>query len=281
MPISVRTVSGDRFSCYRTTHSIRYYCEVHTVEEIGEAFQFAAQNGLSVYALGNGSNTFLERKTIRTFIIRNALPAEIVELDDGVLDVSSSVQISDLLQYLYRNGLDGPYYLSALPASLGGVLAMNAGRGKGHDRQISDYVQEVAFFYRGEIHRWTPQQYCAGYRHTAFLEMDNVFILSATMSFGHCQHEGNPILDRRIWVREYQDLTGPNCGSVFTEYSGTLLRYYSRLTRFLPASFSHTTPNWVINRAANPIYLRTLINACILLHRLLRKRIRLELRRVS
>jgi UDP-N-acetylmuramate dehydrogenase len=281
MPIQVTAAKGNRFSSYRTTHNVRHYCEVHTIEEIAEAFEFADRNKLKVYVLGNGSNTFFEAKTIRAFIIKNAFPAEITELNDGRLRVSSSTQISDLLQYLYRNSLDGPYYLAALPASLGGIIAMNAGRGREYNKQISDYIQEVVFYYHGEIQRWTPEQYCAGYRHTVFLDMDKVFILGATMHFEHCSHESNPIVDRRLWARDHQDLRGPNCGSVFSEYSPRVLRYYSHLTRFLPASFSRRTPNWAINQAKNPIYLRVLIDMCVLVHRLLGKSIRLELRRVA
>jgi UDP-N-acetylmuramate dehydrogenase len=281
MPVDIRTAQGDRFSTFRTFHTIRRYCEVRSVDEIREAFELAAANGHCTYVLGGGSNTLFTSKRVNTFVIKNDLPTTITELGPGVIRVSSSVSVSTLLEYLYRHSLDGPYYLSALPATMGGVIAMNAGRGREHRQAISDFVVSVQFYHEGQLHDWTPMQYQAAYRDTAFLTMENAFIVSAVLRFSECAHDSNPIDSRRRWARRYQDLSAPNCGSAFCKYNGKILGLCSRMTRFWPARFSRHTGNWILNTAKSPFYLRSLVAFCLFAHRVLRQDVRLELRTVT
>jgi UDP-N-acetylmuramate dehydrogenase len=281
MPISITVSTGDKFTCYRTLHTVLRYCEVHTDGDVSEAFRVADSNNWNTYVLGGGSNTFFDSKTINTFVIKNAIKREIVKLPGGVLEISSSVYIAELLRYLYENNRDGPYYLAALPATMGGVIAMNAGRGRQYNKAISDYILSVRFYHEGRIHEWSPTEYDAGYRHTAFLEMKNSFILSSRMKFDECFNDNNPIEERKSWSREHQDCSGPNCGSVFCRYDPKILKVYSRIVCCFPAKFSRRTGNWIVNRSKNPMYLRILLDLCIFVHRILGRKAKLELRRVS
>jgi len=78
--------------------------------------------------------------------------------------VSSSVPLTDVLKYCYENSLDSFYYLSSVTATIGGALAMNAGRGSRHGISIYDFVERVTFFEDGLIKTLENNDIKKGYR---------------------------------------------------------------------------------------------------------------------
>ncbi|MEO1295401.1 MAG: FAD-binding protein [Cyanobacteria bacterium J06636_16] len=272
-----KKVKSNNLSYYRTENTFDFYADFYSSEEFIEYLKWAKEKSLQVYILGNGSNTLFGRKNIKTFVLKNQIPKSIEVIADNKIKVSSSTLVRDVLKHCYENSLDSFYYLASVPATIGGALAMNAGRGRNFNLSIYDHVKSVEFFdsKEGCIKALEPKDIILGYRKTIFTGMKSSFIISAIFEFDKSNLEGNPIQERCRWSKENQDYSAPNCGSVFKKFDYKIL---SSLKGYGvgEAKFSNKTTNWISNKSENPIYIRILILIAKFLHVIKRKKSILE-----
>ncbi|WP_218081579.1 FAD-binding protein [Anthocerotibacter panamensis] len=273
-PISVLTTRN--LSFFRTLNRFAHYGEIHTLAEFEEYCHWARANRIPIYILGNGSNTFFARRTVQTLVLKNCLERTIVALPGERLEVSSSALVADVLKYCFSHGLDSFYYLASVPATIGGALAMNAGRGKTHGLTIFDYVESVTFYAEGQVHTLMAQQIPLEYRQTPFTGQHTRLILKAVFKFPPRELPTNPIYTRREWAKLHQDYAAPNCGSIFKTYAGPLLRPLKGL-RLGQACYSPKTENWILNNADHGLPILLLIWMAQGVHRLLGMRAILEI----
>ena len=273
---AIKRLTTNKLSFYRTSHVFQRYGEFSNVDEFLEYHKWAKENNANFYIVGNGSNTLFIRKKIKTLILRNNLEKYIKPLDKTRVEVSSSVFILDLLKYCYENSLDSFYYLASVPATVGGALAMNAGRGKEHNATIYDFVESITFIDNGKVRTLKADEIKRTYRETMFTGKNNFLIVSSIFKFSSKEFEENPISSRRAWSKEYQDYTAPNCGSVFkishTKILGTL-----KGLRIQEAQFSSKTYNWILNNSDNSKPIVLLIRIAQFLHLLGFKKSALEI----
>lgn len=281
-PIMPTRQQGNRLSLYRTDHEFRSYMELHSYEQLPElAAVIAANPAKSVYMLGNGSNVLFSKKVIKSIVVKNRLPRFINELKPELLEVSGSCMIMEVLRHCFRSGLDSFYYLASVPATIGGALAMNAGRGRGHHMTVYDFVQDITYFdfrLSQEITA-TPAELGLDYRRTPFSGPSPGVILRATFCFQQWEFGGlNPIEERQSFSRETQDHSAPNCGSVFREFDMKLLQRVRRKHwKMGKARFSGKTLNWLLNESQSPRSALGLIHRVEWIHRLLGKPISREI----
>lgn len=271
-----RKLSSKKLSFYRTCHNFERYAEINSIEDFEYYSQYAKKNGIGIYILGNGSNTLFAKKNISLLILKNRLPEYIVPCENNSFIVSSGCKLSTILNYCKENSLDSFYYLSSVPANVGGALAMNAGSGRSENKSIYDYVESVRYIDDdGTIKSSVPDQVVKGYRETIFTGIKSKFIIDAVFKFPKTKLVGDPIRDRILWSKEYQDHSGPNCGSVFKEASPRVLHFVKGICIF-NAFFSKKTYNWIINRSDSSSGIICLITFVKFLHFVLGKKVALE-----
>jgi UDP-N-acetylmuramate dehydrogenase len=275
-------MNSKKLSLYRTEHEFPFYREITSEESALSSIDEAKKTGRKLYILGNGSNTFFQNKVICSAVLKNTLP-RIIEPTDGLkFYISSSVLVSEVLKYCYSRNLDCFYYLASVPAEIGGALAMNAGEGlaKG-GASIMNFVESVRFIRSGEICEEPPSRLNVSYRNTIFTGQTDMFILGATFTFPHVEKfDENPIKARIAWAKKYQDLSKPNCGSVFKTVHPKILNRFRGLKLF-GATYSRKTGNWITNESKNPLGIKLLISLVILTHRLLFQKCETEVIRVK
>lgn len=274
---NIKSITENALSFYRTTHHFEKYAEFYTLEQFREYCDWAKANNTKVYILGNGSNTLFSRKNVKTLILKNKLEKQIDMLPDGKVKVSSSTMIIDILKYCFENSLDSFYYLASVPATIGGALAMNAGRGKHHQLTIYDFVETVDFFdfENNSIRTLSGKEIVKGYRETIFTGIQSCLILGAVFKFHRADLKINPIAERCRWSKKNQDHSAPNCGSVFKESDAELLEKL-RGFRIGKSSFSKKTNNWILNKSESPLPLILLITIAKFMHSWKRKTAKLE-----
>ena len=274
----VSSRNTDRLSFYRTQHCFEKYGEFETVEEFIQYCQWAQANRARIYVLGNGSNVLFKSKKVRSLVLKNKLEKAIRPLGDDRIEISSSTQVIDVLKYCSTQSLESFYYLSSVPATIGGALAMNAGRGRHQQMTIYDFVETVTFFdfEQNNIQTCTAREAVKGYRQTIFTGAQNKLILSAVFKFEPSNLSADPIVERKKWSKSFQDYSAPNCGSVFKLADYRILRKLQGI-RIGKTSFSKKTTNWILNKSENTFAIRFLISLAKLLHRFLGKTIELEL----
>ncbi|AFY50748.1 UDP-N-acetylmuramate dehydrogenase [Nostoc sp. PCC 7524] len=274
--VKIQSIESNKLSYFHTLHQFDKYAEVTTLEEFCEYYEWAKNNNIKVYILGNGSNTLFTKKRVQSLIIKNKLPKFINTLDDLHLEVSSSVLVMDILKYCQEKYLDSFYYLASVPATVGGALAMNAGRGRKHECTIYDYVESITFLENGCVKTLKNHEVERSYRETIFTGKHDKIILSAVFKFTPLNSKDNLLIERLKWSKENQDHSAPNCGSVFK------LSYYPIMKIMKgfsigEATFSPKTANWIINKSQSSLPILILILIAKILHFLAFKKVKLEI----
>jgi UDP-N-acetylmuramate dehydrogenase len=266
-------------SFYKTDHLVDYYVEFSSVRGYLNACELAKRENRKIVVLGKGSNLLFKNKQVVTVLAKSKMPHEFEKIDeDGGYWISSGVLLMKVLRECLRENLDSFYYLSSVPATIGGALAMNAGRGRQSGKSIYDFVEKVYYCdpIRGiEVIKATKDEVVKGYRETIFSGVNDLLILGAEFRFPRKKIVGNPIKDRIEWSKINQDHSGPNCGTVFKECRGRLMPYLKGFG-FGGVVMSKKCPNWIINRSKDSRRILGLIHCVQLFSALLGKRAVLE-----
>jgi len=280
--VKVKAFETRNNSFYKTKNYFTRYSEFTSVKEYLKLLSIAKNSDWKVYLLGDGSNTFFKRKKISSFVIKNRMESVIKNLGEGIYWISSSVKTRDVLSLCHSQGLDSFYYLSSVPGTIGGALAMNAGRGKKYKQTIYDFVKYVEYVdVDGDSKRHNACDAVKGYRRTVFTDSNQLLITGAIFEFPFKEsNSSNPIKERLNYAKKYQDNTGPNCGSVFKEYSPFIMRIVKGF-RFGKAFYSGKTVNWLINYSDAPFDISVLILIVKLMHFCVGKKTELEVKVVD
>ena len=270
-----------KLSWYRTDHVFKHVVDVKSDADYFEATRFAEKNNLMIYSLGNGSNTFFQRKKITTLIIRNCMPQFIRSLGGDEYEVSSSVNMMKLLRYLYANERDGPYNLASVPATIGGAVAMNAGTGESAGLYISKFLRSVIYLHNGERFVKPVEDLEMGFRRSLFSEQREYFIISALFVFPEREFDSNPITERLDWAKNNQELKVANCGSVWRKANWRILNFTYKLFSNSPAYISVKSRIWISNTSKSHRYILRILRFVRILHLLAFRKSEHEIRIVK
>ena len=278
--MNVSKYSGKTLSKFKTFNVADFYIEITSEENIADAFTLAKKAGRKIFVLGAGSNVFFKNKNIKSAVLKNALPQEIKHLEGDLFEVSAGVDMMKFLNFAFKQSRDCCYYLASAPCQVGGAIAMNAGSGPKEGKSISDFIESVRFFNGEKIVEKRKDEIAFSYRHSDFIEKQ-CFIVSAKFRLPKIEISGNPIRDRLAWATEKQDLATNNCGSMCNRYYAPILKFARFVFAKTPAGLSRKTLNWAVNKADNPLWLRSVFGLIRLLHKILRKPLKFEIRMID
>ena len=280
--VDVQTITSSDLSTFKTTHKFLRFGEFDSVESYLAYRNLARDNGWPLYILGNGSNTLFAADRVKSLVIRNRMPRSIQPLGDDRYEIAAATPIIMVLKMCLNEDRDCFYYLSSVPAMIGGALAMNAGRGRDFNMTIYDFVESITYLDENDQQiTLIADQVERDYRWTVFTGCQEKLILKAIFKFPVLGPSAqSPIRERVEYSKEVQDHSAGNCGSVFKQANFRILRWL-RGFRLGPARYSPKTLNWILNRGQSSRWIRALIFIALLLHRIFRKRIALELIKVK
>lgn len=180
---------------------------------------FLQQNTIRpITVLGAGTNVLIADAGISGVVIylRNCLTQ--VNSVAGSLRVEAGVSLALLLHQCLAMGAIDAVFMSGIPGTLGGALAMNAGANGG---SIWQYVTAVEVINQdGQITTRAASEFTVGYRQVIGLGPNEWFV-AAQLNFNFVQDQDQIQQARQKMVnylqkrRETQPLNLPNCGSVF------------------------------------------------------------------
>lgn len=261
------------------THSVG--AVMYTPESTDEIIRLMSELQGKCYFLGGGSNVVFASRVEKPIVNLMELNDEIVLKEDGSVTAGCSVRIQKLINFGKEHALGGFEYLYSLPASVGGIVYMNAGRGRMHHQQISDWLESVEYLDLTDMQvktmhvdkcQWT-------YRCSPFHQMKAV-ILAATfrMKKSTAEEVTAKIQERKDTVKDSQEGNKPSCGSVFNKNNKYIMRLL-RGKRIGGACYSKKTNNWISNDqngTADDVI--ALIHKAQKLHRLFFQKCNLEIK---
>ena len=171
------------------------------------------------YVIGKGSNTVINPDTAISCFVRlsNQFQASTNETDPLLIDASASVP--QLLKRCQDAEMTGLEFCAGVPATVGGMIAMNFGC---WGQSMADRVKRVQVMTReGEIMWLTPEECRFSYRNSIFLESRAVILAVLFDTVSATAQEVKRLAHHNIPRRlDSQPLRAKTFGSVFKNPTG-------------------------------------------------------------
>ena len=178
--------------------------------DIQELSTFLKSNTKPILMVGLGSNLLVRDKGFKGVTVHTKNLKELT-ISDNSIESGAGTSLAKLSRFALANFKYGAEFLSAIPGSVGGALAMNAGA---FGSEIWKYVVSVKTMnFSGEIQDRFPGDFEISYRSTVH-KNSNEFFVSAVFNFNLEKQNDNvgELLKKR---NSTQPIGLPSCGSVF------------------------------------------------------------------
>jgi UDP-N-acetylmuramate dehydrogenase len=246
---------------------------MYTPENVPELRDIVAELKGNYYLLSAGSNVIFSNQVSRP-IINLMKVDETMAIEDDVFTCGCSVRIQKFIRYAKDNGFGGIEFLYSLPASMGGIVYMNAGRGGGKRLSISDFLTEVTYLDcdSNEIRSEgiDKRQFS---HHISPFQNKNCVIISCKLKLRRQTVEETELLiqERLDHCKKVQDSSVPNCGSTFSKGNKYIFKIFQMFgIKSGGAKFSKKTSDWIINTGgATSVDIKRLIKKMINVHKLI------------
>ena len=116
--------------------------------EVLLGMELAEKAELPVFFLGGGSNLLVRDGGFPGVVISLKNLTNLHYLGEGLVEAGAGVRLSALLRLSLEKGLSGLEFLAGVPATVGGLVAMNAGA---FGSEIKNILKEVVILHRGMI----------------------------------------------------------------------------------------------------------------------------------
>ena len=179
-------------------------------EDINELSLFLKSNVKPILLVGLGSNLLVRDRGFNGVTIHTKNLKEL-NITNKYIESGAGTSLAKLSRFAQANLKYGAEFLSAIPGSVGGALAMNAGA---FGSEVWQYVVSVqTMSLSGELQERFPNDYEINYRSVKHRFSDEFFI-SARFDFNLNKPNDNvrELLDKR---NSSQPIGLPSCGSVF------------------------------------------------------------------
>jgi UDP-N-acetylmuramate dehydrogenase len=179
-------------------------------EDINELSLFLKSNVKPILLVGLGSNLLVRDRGFNGVTIHTKNLKEL-NIKNKYIESGAGISLAKLSRFAQANLKYGAEFLSAIPGSVGGALAMNAGAFGSEVWQYVVSVQTISL--SGELQERFPNDYDINYRSVKHRFSDEFFI-SAQFDFNLNEPNDNvrDLLDKR---NSSQPIGLPSCGSVF------------------------------------------------------------------
>ena len=179
-------------------------------EDINELSLFLKSNVKPILLVGLGSNLLVRDRGFNGVTIHTKNLKEL-NITNKYIESGAGTSLAKLSRFAQANLKYGAEFLSAIPGSVGGALAMNAGAFGSEVWQYVVSVQTISL--SGELQERFPNDYEINYRSVKHRFSDEFFI-SARFDFNLNKPNDNvrELLDKRNFS---QPIGLPSCGSVF------------------------------------------------------------------
>jgi len=184
--------------------------EFLTPENVNHLSDHLKQNEKTVIFIGLGSNLLIRDSGFDGLVVHTK-HLKNLNFDNGLIKAEAGTTLAKLSRFAGASNKHGAEFLSAIPGSVGGALAMNAGA---FGSEIWPYVVSVKTIdINGNIQQRLPSDFAISYRSVQAKHVGEFFV-SAEFDFNQAEKniEARDLLDKR---NASQPIGLSSCGSVF------------------------------------------------------------------
>jgi UDP-N-acetylmuramate dehydrogenase len=175
-----------------------------------------------ILTIGAGSNVLIRDGGVEGVVIRlgNAM-GDIEIISDSLIRVPAGMLNYHFVNFCQSRGIGGLEFLSGIPGTIGGGIAMNAGA---YGKEFKDILYSALVMDRsGEIIEYTVAQMGFKYRSNALIKNNQKIVISATLNYK--DSSSDEIKKAVHYIQRNRKNTQPvkekTCGSVFKNISLT------------------------------------------------------------
>ena len=185
--------------------------------ELVACLNAAAENGVSHYVIGNGSNILVRDGGFPGLIIKIGQGFSKLQVQGNVLSAGAGARMSVTAKTALSAGLMGLEWAAGIPGSVGGAVAMNAGAYGG---EIKQALRRVRAIEDGAIHEFSVQPEELGYRKSAYCAPARIVLCAEFELLPDDGGAAARMADYAARRREKQPLSLPSAGSTFKRPEG-------------------------------------------------------------
>ncbi|OGY12433.1 MAG: UDP-N-acetylenolpyruvoylglucosamine reductase [Candidatus Blackburnbacteria bacterium RIFCSPHIGHO2_12_FULL_41_13b] len=156
----------------------RCFVEVHSIEELKDALQYAKDHNLEFYIIAGGSDLLVNDEGFPGLIIKLSLQG--LTLEDERIKVAAGTSLQDLVNYTIEHGFAGIEKLNNIPGSVGGAVYGNAGA---FGQTISDKLVRIRVLVGDEEKYLNKQNIGFDYRESILKKHKDWVILEIEFKF--------------------------------------------------------------------------------------------------
>lgn len=178
--------------------------------DINQLSSHLEKNKKTVIFIGLGSNLLIRDSGFDGLVVHTKHLKNLY-FDKNSITAGAGTTLAKLSRFAGINNKHGAEFLSAIPGSVGGALAMNAGA---FGSEIWQYVTSIETIdNNGKIQQRSPDDFFIAYRSVKAKHSDEFFV-SAEFDFNQTEKniKARDLLDKR---NASQPIGLPSCGSVF------------------------------------------------------------------
>lgn len=217
----------------------KYFTEVHSIEDLKDALQYAKDNSLEFYIIAGGSDLLISDEGYDGLIIKLCLQG--LTLYSNKVISSAGTELQKLVDYTTENGLAGMEKLNGIPGTVGGAVYGNAGA---FGQTISDKLTRIRVLVDDEEKWLSKPELKFDYRSSVLKNHKNWVILEAEFEM----ESGNSNLLRKtaqdvLETRMQKYTPGVKCpGSFFKNL--IIDRLPKDLQKDMPKDYYGKVPAW-------------------------------------
>lgn len=195
------------------------YLEPDSIRDLEASAEALGETGIPFVVIGKGSNILVSDEGFRGLVIRLGRGFRWAAREGDRLVAGGSMPLPALAGIALSHSLSGLEFGTAIPASLGGAVRMNAGA---HGHSLSEVVETADIY---GLHERSPASIpaaAAGFRYRGSDLPAGAVVTGATVRLqpDHRDRVRRRMEAARKWRRDTQPVAEPNCGSVFANPPG-------------------------------------------------------------
>ncbi len=249
-PLWKENFSMKRISSWRVGGKVRALYSPKNINDLIESLPTLLKQ--AVLWVGYGSNLMVRDGGFNGIAVHTTQLTDIY-VEDDIVYASAGIGCPKFAKFCANHGLEDSSFLSGIPGTIGGALAMNAGC---HGSEIWDFIQSVDVLTPSGIERQTPHFFNIAYRHVEAKNKNTspCYFIGALFSFkqGTVSNAKQKITDLLKARSQTQPIGNPTSGSVFcnppNDYAGRLIEECGlKNTAVGDAVVSNKHANFIIN----------------------------------
>lgn len=208
-----------KHTSWRIGGPAEFFFEPAGRRELQILVSFAHEKGIPLTVIGNGSNLLVSDHGIRGIVVKIYRNLGNMALEGIEIRSEAGASLARVVALALNAGLSGLAFLTGIPGTVGGAIAMNAGA---YGSSAGDLVREVLLLgFDGRFEVKSRDEMDFGYR-SSILQREPAIVVEVSLAL----KQGKPE-DIRRDMKEYltgrknsQPLNMPSAGSVFKNPPG-------------------------------------------------------------